>query len=55
MKRFRIVVITGGVFFILALALALRVRNLAFIPLPGESTDEYGSNAWVGLKIQQHK
>ena len=51
MKRFKIAVFIGTVFFILILALALRMRNLAFIPLPGESTDEYGSNAWVGLSL----
>lgn len=41
-----------ALFVICMLGFALRLQNIATVPLPGQSQDEY-SNAWVGLSIIQ--
>jgi 4-amino-4-deoxy-L-arabinose transferase-like glycosyltransferase len=38
------------VIMVLTFSLFLRLKNNAFIPLPGESIDEY-SNTWVGMSL----
>jgi len=50
MSKLKISFWVGLTGIILVLSMLLRLKNLALVPRPGESMDEY-SNAWVGLSL----